>query len=67
LRIQEAEKAVGAYEQAAELCGDESNVDLTSKIAQAFIITHEYGRAVQYYEDAIRAFKNSGNDSRYYF
>lgn len=54
LRIQEPERAIEAYEQALELCKNASSTDLASKIAQTFISTHEYNKAIRYYEDAIR-------------
>lgn len=51
--VQEHEKAIVAYEKARALGPDHS--DLAVRIGRSLVSTHDYQRAVQYYNDALRA------------
>jgi tetratricopeptide repeat protein 21B len=51
MRIQEPDKAIQAYQAAQKL--EPNDIGLTSRIGRALVITHDYGRAVDYYESAI--------------
>jgi len=50
LRIQEPMDAIGAFEQALAL--RPGDAELSSKIGRALVSTHDYARAVSYYERA---------------
>lgn len=51
MNIQEPEKSIEVYEAALEL-SPESTI-LASKIGKALVKTHDYGRAISYYESAL--------------
>ncbi|KAI9362925.1 hypothetical protein DFJ73DRAFT_542372 [Zopfochytrium polystomum] len=51
LNIQEPEKAIKVYESALDAYPN--NVVLASKIGKALVKTHDYGRAISYYESAL--------------
>lgn len=51
IRIQEPSNAIKAYEEALKLEPD--NAMLANKIGRAFISTHDYRRAIKYYETAV--------------
>ena len=55
LRVQSPGKAIAAYEQALQR--DPSNADLAILIGKAYVTTHDYYRAIEYYEAAV---KNAG-------
>ncbi|CAG2246626.1 IFT139B [Mytilus edulis] len=52
MSIQEPEKAIEVYEQALKKNPKEST--LASKIGQALVKTHNYGKAINYYEAALK-------------
>ena len=52
MRIQEPEKAIAAYEDA--LAQNPNDAGLPLIIGRALVKTHDYHRAIQYYEDAVR-------------
>lgn len=49
--IQEPEEAVGFYEDALALSGDD--ISLVREIGKAHVMTHDYNRAIRYYETAL--------------
>ena len=53
MSIQEPEKAIDVYESA--LKKNPQDASLARKIGQAFIKTHQYGKAISYYEAAVRS------------
>lgn len=57
MSIQEPEKAIDVYESA--LKKNPKDASLASKIGQALIKTHQYAKAISYYEAAVR----TGNQS----
>jgi tetratricopeptide repeat protein 21B len=61
LRILNPEKAVEALEEAYKM--DQSNSRLRARIGRALVATHEYHRAVRFYEDAIREVTKSAKAS----
>ena len=52
-QIQEPERAIESYDRA--LRASPRDVALQQKIGQALIMTHDYQKAVDYYEAAVRA------------
>jgi tetratricopeptide (TPR) repeat protein len=52
MRIQEPDKAIRAYESALAIDPDDSS--LASRIGKAYVTTHDYARAVEYYESAAK-------------
>lgn len=52
MRIQEPELAIRAYKSALAMSPDDPN--LASNIGQALLATHDYSRAVEYYETAVK-------------
>jgi tetratricopeptide repeat protein 21B len=52
MRIQEPDKAIRAYEEALKL--NPEDPQLASRIGKALITTHDYQKAVQYYETACK-------------
>ncbi|CAG0886786.1 unnamed protein product, partial [Cyprideis torosa] len=61
MAIQEPEKAIEIYEQA--LKRNPRDPLLASKMGQALIKTHQYGKAINYYREAIR--NDESNQLRY--
>ena len=59
LRIQQPEDAIEAFEEALKL--NPSNSALASKIGKALVLTHDYERAVAYYEAAL---SHAPNDTK---
>ncbi|XP_033124188.1 tetratricopeptide repeat protein 21B-like [Anneissia japonica] len=53
MSIQEPEKAIEVYEQALKRNPRDSS--LASKIGQALVKTHQYGKAINYYEAALKS------------
>ena len=49
--IQRPDDAIDAYEKAAEM--DPDDVELATKIGEAFVETHDYQNAIQYYKSAL--------------
>ena len=60
MRIQEPERAIKAYEGALKL--NPGDAALSSKIGRALITTHDYKRAVQYYETAANGGAQANED-----
>mmetsp|Transcript_38825 Transcript_38825/g.38368 ORF Transcript_38825/g.38368 Transcript_38825/m.38368 type:complete len:606 (-) Transcript_38825:24-1841(-) len=54
--IQEPEEAVVYYEKALQVSGDD--ISLVREIGKAHVVTHDYNRAIRYYETAL------SNDSK---
>ncbi|CAI9719675.1 repeat 21B-like [Octopus vulgaris] len=59
MSIQEPDKAIDIYEEALKM--NPKDTTLAHKIGKALVKTHQYGKAVTYYEAAIR----SGNQSQF--
>ena len=53
MSIQEPEKAIEVFEKARSL--DPNDAEMASKIGMAFITTHDYAKAIQYYNNAVKA------------
>jgi len=52
LRIQEPEKAIASFKTALEK--NPKDATLATKIGKALVTTHDYARAIKYYEDAVK-------------
>ncbi|PRP77845.1 tetratricopeptide repeat protein 21B-like [Planoprotostelium fungivorum] len=61
MKIQEPVKAINVYLSALE--NNNADIALISKIGRAFVTTHDYAKAVAYYENAVR--ENPGTSLRY--
>lgn len=57
LEIQEADKAIEAYEEALKI--DPTNQHIVRLIGQALSSTHNYQRAIGYYQEATQKFPNN--------
>ncbi len=57
MSIQEPEKAIEVYE--AALKKNPRDSALATKIGQALVKTHNYGKAINYYEAALRSGGNN--------
>eukprot|EP00742_Colponemidia_sp_Colp-10_P005614 GILJ01006001.1.p1 GENE.GILJ01006001.1~~GILJ01006001.1.p1 ORF type:complete len:1335 (+),score=250.67 GILJ01006001.1:335-4006(+) len=53
MKIQEPEEAIRAFEQALAL--NRADTSLAVQIGRALVQTHDYNRAIEYYESALRA------------
>jgi len=53
MKIQEPEKAIAAFEQALSLSPTDSSLSI--RIGRALVTTHDYARAVKYYDSATKA------------
>ncbi len=53
MKIQEPDKAIRAFETALKLAPEDPNLPV--QMGRALVATHDYARAVQYYEAAIKA------------
>ncbi|KAK3551904.1 hypothetical protein QTP70_031550 [Hemibagrus guttatus] len=51
MKIQEPEKAIEAYQEAIKMAPDDAT--LSKKIGQALVRTHQYDKAINYYETAL--------------
>jgi tetratricopeptide repeat protein 21B len=56
MRIQNPDDAIGAFEEALKL--NPRNVGLASKIGKALLSTHDYKKAMNYYQEALRSSEN---------
>jgi tetratricopeptide repeat protein 21B len=56
MRIQNPDKAIEAFEEALKL--NPRNVGLASKIGKALRSTHDYKKAINYYQEALRSNEN---------
>ncbi|KAJ1551311.1 Tetratricopeptide repeat protein 21B, partial [Cladochytrium tenue] len=63
MNIQEPDKAIKVYEAALE--NFPGNVALASKIGKALVKTHDYGRAISYYESALEKDSSFASTLRY--
>eukprot|EP01060_Flectonema_neradi_P035676 TRINITY_DN6631_c0_g1_i3.p1 TRINITY_DN6631_c0_g1~~TRINITY_DN6631_c0_g1_i3.p1 ORF type:complete len:1319 (+),score=237.31 TRINITY_DN6631_c0_g1_i3:49-3957(+) len=53
MSIQEPEKAIATFEKARAM--DPNDAEMSSKIGMAFVTTHDYQKAIQYYKNAVKA------------
>ncbi|KAK2854581.1 hypothetical protein Q7C36_006450 [Tachysurus vachellii] len=53
MKIQEPEKAIEAYQEAVKMAPDDAS--LAKKIGQALVRTHQYDKAINYYETALNS------------
>ena len=53
MAIQEPEKAIQTFEKARAM--DPNDAEMSSKIGMAFVTTHDYQKAIQYYRNAVKA------------
>ena len=49
--IQEPEEAIQYYEKALEK--DSENINLIREVGHALVMTHDYNRAIKYYEQSL--------------
>ena len=63
MSIQEPEQAVSVYKSALNSYPNESS--LKSKIGKALVKTHDYKKAITYYEDALARSEDSAVDLKY--
>ena len=49
--IQEPEEAIQYYEKALEK--DSENIQLIREVGHALVMTHDYNRAIKYYEQSL--------------
>lgn len=57
MRIQEPEQAIKVYQESLEQFPN--HISLASKIGKALITTHDYGKAISYYENAVKVHENN--------
>ena len=58
MKMSEPAKAIAAFEKAHRLSPHDAQ--LASRIGQVLVSTHDYAKAVQYYDDAVRADPSKG-------
>jgi tetratricopeptide repeat protein 21B len=50
IKIQEPEKGIKMYQQALDQADNNEDVELVMKVGKAMITTHEYGKAIEYFQ-----------------